>query len=443
MKYNFYLFIAIVLTTTVACDNDIKEGEFVVGTDFLGINNKVILIDSVTVELSTINLDSLRTSNQNRILLGNYIDPIYGKVKSESYFQLKPKNLDLDNNSSNTQTHNYIFDSISMILKYDRYYYGDTTNVQSISIHRLMQKVKPNGEDNHFYNSSSLTYHNESLGSMSYYPRPKEMDSIIIPLSATFGNELFNKLKFNDLTSMEEFIDYFKGIVITPSSTNSSSIIGFKTSSVVRLYYSKENSTIEDSFLYKDLEINDLTKQFNSISLDRTGTIIENLPPYNSKLPSTLTNNTSFIQSGTGVVCRVDFPHIRELKYISDKGIIVDAELIIKPVRNTYTSLFPIKDSLQVYVCDNLNRISGTLKQKDGTNMLALLNTIPDEFNENLGYKINIGTFLHKEMTKTKGLKSSLLFAYPNITKGVNRIVLGNQNNIDNKLMLKIYYITY
>jgi hypothetical protein len=96
-----------------------------------------------------------------------------------------------------------------------------------------------------------------------------------------------------------------------------------------------------------------------------------------------------------------------------------------------------------VYECDNLNRISKVLTNSDGSQKLALLNTTPDEFNENIGYKVNIGSFLHQEMIKTTGAKSTLILAFPNISKGVNRVVLGNQKNAENKLKLKIYYISY
>ena len=79
----------------------------------------------------------------------------------------------------------------------------------------------------------------------------------------------------------------------------------------------------------------DATKQFNNITLDRTGTQIQDLPVSSSMLSSSQTGNKAFIQSGTGIACRIDFPNIKQLKYISEKGAIVDAELIIKPVNNT------------------------------------------------------------------------------------------------------------
>lgn len=439
MKYIWFLFLFITLFTS--CQTDNLEGDFVVGSDYLSINNKVLLIDTLTVDVSTINFDSLVTSNQSRILIGNYTDPILGEVKSESYFELTPTTYTLGS-SSDTQTVNYVFDSIAMILKYDRYYYGDTTKVQTINIHQLTQKVKPVVGDDNFYNNSVLSYDSKSIGSRTFYPKPIGKDSVNIQMDATFGKNLFDKLKNNEITNSDEFNDYFKGAVIKPSTANSSNVIGYTTACVMRMYYKQANSNSEDTYT-KDFTIADVSKQFNNISLDKTGTILQNLPDSRNKLSSELTNNSAFIQSGTGIACRVDFPFIKQLKYISEKGVIVDAELIIKPIKNSASDLYPIKDSLQVYECDHLNRISKILTNSDGSQMLAKLNTTPDEFNENLGYKINIGSFLNQEMLKTSGTKSSLIFTFPNIAKGVNRIVLGNQKNTENKLQLKIYYISY
>ncbi|MCC9073009.1 DUF4270 domain-containing protein [Flavobacterium sp. F-65] len=427
----------------VSCNTDADAGEFVVGSDYLSIGNKVILIDTLTVDMSTINFDSLVTSSQNRILLGNYDDPIFGKVKSDSYLQLLANDYKLNIEDSDTNLPNYVYDSIAMILKYDNYFFGDTTQIQTLDIHRLTQKVKPNKEDKNFYNNSTLTYAPESLGMISYKPRPTEKDSINIRMNDAFGSELFQKLKKREVVNLDEFTEYLKGIVLTSTGASSSSVIGFKgATSVVRLYYSKYQGDAETS-LVKDFSILDATKQFNAITLDKTGTIIQNLPISSSKLSSSQTENKGFIQSGTGIACRIDFPNIKQLKYIAEKGAIVDAVLFIKPVANTYSKIYPLADSLRVYVGDNLNRISGTLNNSSGTAMYALLNKASDEFNENVGYKISIGGFLQKEMLKQSDSKSSLILTLPNINKAVNRIVLGDQKFPSNKMELKIYYITY
>lgn len=438
-KVLFLLVLGIMMTS---CNSDADAGEFVVGSDYLSVSNKVILIDTVTVDVSTINFDSLVTSSQSRILVGNYDDPIFGKVKSDSYFQLSATTYSLYNESSDTDAPNYVFDSIKMVLKQDKYFYGDTTKVQSLSIHRLTQKVKPNSDDDSFYNNSSLSYDAESLGSISFKPKPNSKDSVVVKLNNEFGNALFLKLKKLEISNSDEFIEYLKGFVIKSTSGNSSSVVGFNMSSALRLYYSKYQGDSETS-LIKNFSILDVSKQFNNITLDRAGTQIQDLPVSSSKLSSLLTGNKAFIQSGTGLACRVDFPNIKQLKYLSEKGAIVDAELIIKPINNTYSVAYPLVDSLRVFVGDKLNRIKGTLNTIDGTAVYGLLNATSDEFNENIGYKISIGAFLQAEMLKESDSRSSLILTLPSISKAVDRLVLGDQKNSTNKIQLKIYYISY
>lgn len=430
--------------TVFSCGTDSDTGEFVVGSDYLALNNKVVLIDTLTVEMSTINFDSLVTSNQNRILIGNYDDPIYGKVKSNSYFQLASDSYALINNGSDTETTNYVFDSISMILKYDKYYYGDTTKVQTFDIHRLLQKVKPNTDDNNFYNNSALNYSEESLGTISYKPRPAEKDSINIKMNDAFGAALFQKLKKREITDFDSFNEYLKGLVLVPSTSSSSNIIGFHVAtSKVRLYYSKYQSATQETSYILDFTILDAAKQFNAISLDKTGTLLQNLPISTSKLSSLLTEHQGYIQSGTGVACKIDFPNIKQLKYISENGAIVDAQLVLNPVNNSYSEKYPLADSLKVYVGDNLNRISGSLVNAAGTSVFGILNKKSDEFNENVGYTVSVGTFLQKEMLKSSDSRSSLILTLPGISKTVDRIVLGDQKHLNNKIQLKIYYISY
>jgi hypothetical protein len=426
----------------VSCDSDTDAGEFVVGADYLAIKNKVISIDTVTIEVSTVKLDSLVTSSESRILVGNYEDPLFGKVKADSYFQVSTTSFNLYSQNSDTDATGYVFDSIAMILRYDDYYYADTTKVQTLNIHRILEKFKPNSEDDSFYNNSVLNYDTSSLGAITYRPKPIGKDSVNVQLNDGFGLELFNKFKNNDITSSEEFADYLKGFRITSSSNTSTSVIGFNLSSVVRLYYSKGTAGTGESYV-KDFTILDASKQFNAISSDRAGTLIQDLPLAKMKLSSLSTGNKGFIQSGTGIVCRVDFPNIKQLKYLSDKGAIVDAKLIMKPAKNSYSEMFPLPESLSVHVVDNLNRIKSTLTNSSGENIVAVLNNANDEFDESVSYELSLGSFLQKEMLKESDSKSGLLFTLPIMSKIVNRLVLGDQTNKESKMKLQIYYITY
>ena len=438
-KFVFFLFSVIILTS---CDSDVDTGEFVVGSDYLAVTNAVISIDTVTVNVSNVKSDSLVTSSQSRILIGIYDDPFFGKVNSESYFQFATSSFNLYSENSDTDATGYVFDSIAMILKYDKYYYADTTKVQTISFHRVLNKIKSKSDDNNFYNSSTIKYDSNSLGTFSFRPKPIGKDSVNIKISNEFGTEIFNKFKNNEITTNDEFTDYLKGFLLKTISTESSSIIGFNLSSKLRLYYSKGKGDTETSY-FKDFVISDASKQFNSISSDKSGTYLEDLPLSSKSLSSIFTGNKGFIQSGTGISCRIDFPNIKQLKYLSEKGAIVDAKLFIKPAKNSYSKLFPLPEKLNVYVVDNLNRSQSQLSDASGNIITANLNATNDEFDENIGYEINISAFLQREMKKNSDLKYGLILTLPISSKNVDRVVLGDQLAKEDKIELKVYYITY
>lgn len=425
-----------------SCDSDVDNGNFVVGSDYLEINNKVLLIDTLSVEVSTISFDSLETSSQSRILVGNYSDPILGVVSAKSYFELSGTSFDIYDSNTATEGRNFVFDSIQLFLKYDNYYYGDTTKIQSIQLHRLLQKIKYPEEASSFYNTSSINHEQNVLGSASFYPKPHSNDSIVVKLDDTFGSSFFQKLKRNEITNNDELVDYFKGLSLQSSATNVSNVIGFSPTSVLRLYYSKNGDDSEDS-IYKEFLISDVNKQFNQIQLNASTTFLQYLPGGTGYLPSFRTNDQAFIQSGTGLACRVDFPNIKQLKYLYSKGTIVEAKLFLEPVNTTYSKMYPLSDSLRVYVSDNQNRISKSLLNYDGSKTYALLKKGTDEFNDNVYYSFSLAEFLQSEVNKASDSRSSLLLTLPAFSKEVNRIVLGGQNNPNHKVKLKIYYITY
>jgi hypothetical protein len=78
-----------------------------------------------------------------------------------------------------------------------------------------------------------------------------------------------------------------------------------------------------------------------------------------------------------------------------------------------------------------------------GSATYAVLNKQKDEFNEDVGYSVSIGSFLQNEMIKKSDSKLSLILTLPNISKSVNRLLVGDQKNSSNKIQLKIYYISY
>ena len=94
----------------ITCSDD--SDNFTIGNDFLESETELRMIDTFTVKLSTVLIDSLPTSSIDSFLVGNYKDDIFGRVSCKSYFE-----VGLPSNISNVKKHDY-FDSITISLRY-------------------------------------------------------------------------------------------------------------------------------------------------------------------------------------------------------------------------------------------------------------------------------------------------------------------------------------
>src|SRR5665647_1882996 len=97
------------------------------GSNFIdnSITN-LILVDTSTAEISTVYVDSFVSSNTNTILAGKYKDNQFGIVASQSFVQIgiPASTYDIPNGS--------VFDSLEVILKMNKSYYGDTLSPYKI-----------------------------------------------------------------------------------------------------------------------------------------------------------------------------------------------------------------------------------------------------------------------------------------------------------------------
>ena len=110
-----------------------KEIEF--GEEPENSYTKLVYIDTVGVQLSTLVTDSFATNGITSLLLGKYKDPYLGIVSTSPFFQLNPVSESVDIPST------AVFDSLVFILRLNKYYYGDTSRVQTIAVNELAQSI--------------------------------------------------------------------------------------------------------------------------------------------------------------------------------------------------------------------------------------------------------------------------------------------------------------
>lgn len=439
-KSRCYLYIKLSISTIVissfifnACIEN--PGEFTIGEEFIESKTNLALIDTFSVSLSTVILDTIICNGTGSLLIGNYSDEYFGKVSSMGYLQIGVPD-----------SYNFLddekYDSLSLIIKYNNYSYGDTAKSQKISVHQLTEKIEYSYEEV-IPSQTSFSFNSNPIGSIKYIPKPNSLtDSLSIRISDDIGHDLFTKLKENSeiITDNETFIKYFHGLVIKAEDTQGA-IVGFQASTDdVRLvlYTSREVLTTENKFY--EFGLYNITKQFNNITHNFSSTQLSNLVEQQTKLSNTKTGGLSFLQGGTGLTIKIDFPSLSDI-LLFERGIIMEAELSIHPLVNSYNN-FSLPSELFIYKANNQNSINDELSTEKGYVASSTLD-LNELYEEETIYNFDVTDYINEGLGSSyidpeKGLLISL--SSDNLQKSFYRLIIDAQNK---KTNLKIYYLTY
>ncbi|MBT9187879.1 DUF4270 family protein [Zobellia russellii] len=420
MKNALVVFVFLILLTS--CSSDTLNGsDFEAGDTFTDSDIRVIQLDTMTVDFSTMKFDSIDTSQSARMLVGKYNDPVFGTVKTASFMELVPSSYSIDTDAE--------YDSITFLLRPDGYFYNDTLQTSTLLIKQVNESLKP-ADGINFYNTSVIDYNQENLGSLTYTPRPLSTDSLEIKINNTFGQALFDNLQQQNISTYDEFKNHFHGITVQPDENNNASIQGFSLASNMRLYYSiaGENERIQ---YYTDFSLNIASSPipfFNQISAEEPNTYLTALTDQETNLYSFETEYQSFIQSGIGIATRIEFPHIKSVFNIQGQGTLLDASLKIAPTVGSYNDLLMLRDTLSVFIVNQNNELSGQLYATDGSAALAILNRNDQEFND-IYYELPFSGYLEGLLSVDLESSDALILLPSNYNSTVDRFVLNTDIN--------------
>ena len=178
MRVKYSLLGIIWMFLAAGCNNE--PNVLRIGTSDFEKNFGVVLVDTMTVAASTVLLDSIPTSNTGTLLVGGFSDVNLGTLRAEAYVQVGML-------SAWVPTEEAHFDSLVLVAKYSGYVYGDTTRSQTFTVSRITQDFKTYAlpqywvdegqysalyEANSLYNTSTVQYAAQALGSKTVRPRP-------------------------------------------------------------------------------------------------------------------------------------------------------------------------------------------------------------------------------------------------------------------------------
>ncbi|MBZ9631596.1 DUF4270 domain-containing protein [Salegentibacter sp. LM13S] len=418
------LFISAFLLFSCSEDSDISE----VADNWINSNTKVYFIDTLTVNSSTFKFDSLSVSGSNRLLIGAYTDEDFGYIESKVFAPIYPSTYTIDSEAE--------LDSVALILNYDGYAYNDTLQNQVFNVYEILEKVDNDGED--FYNTTSFKVAENAIGVKNFKPYPTLNDSLHITIDYNFGEGIFEKIKNKDLTNTEDFMREYRGISIVPDRENTG-VLGFSRESSLRLYYSI-SAEVDSEEKTLDLNFNE-SDSFNHISSNNAGSLLDSLSQ-NSYLSSLDSDNQTFIQGGTGIATRIDFPNMEALNNIQGEGTIMDANLKIY-LKTRDNKLSSPSNSLQFYIINQHSDIIGNLYDYNQTTVTGEIHQESQEFNI-ISYSVPLKYYLDSKASDPNGNNWYLIMYGQDFSSSVDGYIFyGEKAPGDRRMKLELTYALY
>ncbi|QZT36728.1 DUF4270 domain-containing protein [Halosquirtibacter xylanolyticus] len=440
------LFIFLIFSLSLSSCMDDGMG-YELGDDLVDDDSRVVMIDTVAIDVSTFMLDSLVTTNTERVTVGNLIDPMVGTTTTQTRVQFICNFYPAMESTAE-------FDSITMILHSDGYFYGDTLSMQDVEVYPLDEYLDPDDYSNDastFYNTNTIYYDPQKLlGKKVFRPSFRKDSTLSIPLDKELGKRLFNLAydQNDSLINVDEFKEILPGIVIVPGA-ESQIVTGFEapTDSIssgasppqIKIYY---HDKMSDEALSFSLQYTRSDYMYNTFTTDYSGTSLEGLKHDNEvTIPTNQSDDVSYVQGGNGLVTRLNFRDMKDLQYIGP-GMIASAILTFKPLKGSFNRFdFRLPTTLSPYIVDKKNKVLGQLLSEDGESPVMGYLFEDAAYEDNTEYRIDITSFIKNEFREDQEWDRSLILQLTSFeeNRAVDRLVIdnGNQNNIE----LILYYI--
>jgi len=378
--------------------------------------SNVVFTDTVEPVLSTITLDSFVTNNATSFLLGKYRDPYLGIISAKPFFQMTVYSDTLNIYST------AVYDSICLIAHLNKYYYGDTTQAQTIYVNELADFINYT-YGNNIYNTSSFPVMPVPLGSRTLKIRPSADTLITIRLKDAKGMELFSKLqqKANEIATDANFQNYFKGISLAVGDNDTTALYGLSGSTnamVMRVFYHNTIPYFQSNWF--DFTLRTGTYSFNQVITDRTGTPLYSTAPGTKEFPSEKTGDAGFTQYGTGVLLKLTFPYLKGIMSTDQIVKLQKAELLIRPIALSYDfNKFKLPANLYLSQTDATNIV--------GASIASNIAPVTDEiYGANTYYKVDVSSYINSLLTANGTEGDGLFLIGTNIPPNVDRAVIGN-----------------
>jgi len=408
----------------IACEKPKTIGaDIIPSDDMIGVYS----VDTFTLEMETIQRDSVRTDENPIDMFGNLIDPDFGRISTSWFTQFRMGGNNL-----------YFGDSLSLdsiVLELDLFsgFYGNLSDYQAFRIYELDQPLIREAE---YYNKDSVSTLSQnnlaSHASIGFASNSDFKTKIQVRLKDELGNKILNATS-DQLLNNQNFLEFFKGLYIGTQAVTQSSkepgavyYINSNTgNNKLTLYYNGKIGGVYYDTLSYSFSVNTDCARFSRIV--RTESV--------SKLYDEVLNGDEMYgrqylltQAGLGLDVFVRIPNLKVLFPAT-----VNRVDFILPVLTEYfganAKYSPPVNLGASYAGENkeiLTGIWGTAKYEAGIQSYKMAPTNMEYFCQNVinGKAPNTGFILRSE----------------NYSTNINRVVLAGPEHPTRKPILRIFY---
>jgi len=447
-----YLLPVLIVPFTIACEDpgeiglelNPDNGAFVAKYQELTLNSSIVLVDDILSDNSTrINGLTQIPSSDGRILFGNYSTPEFGKIASQGFSSLY---IALRGFKPDEQ---FVMDSLIMFMYIDYIYGPSFEGEKQINIHELKEEIKL---DSVYLTKNSTPYYEEPIGSLNFdfskYDSVRVDTVLRVRLADELGDRFLDEAKTDTTTFSNnvEFRKFFNGFAFVPGPSNNmmTGIHMENQATFVRMYIHDTQDTTSFDFVFTayDTVGKNITKYYNNITLDRSGSSLAPISNYYTDyFPP---DNVGLVQASTGVFTKLDFsPYINFIDTI-DQLIINRVELLIPA--EPYDKYFDPSATMDLYEVDENNHF---IEEMDSSRLkiyyltAGKLSYQKDNNEQSGNYGGLVTDYIQSITTDDKNASpfySSVLIGQPNLWYSVlstNQSVLSMQ-----EFRLRVYYST-
>lgn len=420
--------------TSTGCD---PVGNITLDLPTTATGSTAYYVDTLTVRLATVWHDSVPTSTSNNLLVGRYHDPRLGTITARSYVRVGL--------GTAYQPHtDEVFDSLVLVLKPDGYRYGDTTQLQSLEVHRLRDAF---ADAKTYYAFNQLAYDaaslNQGTGAQPFRFRPS-LRTLRLRLADALGQELLTTAKAGRLTTEAEFYDRLAGLVLTPAATDDAALLRSQASAedaALKLYTHRPADP--GTPLARAFDLATGAKHFYQVSADRTGTLLAPLTTSLQALDVARTAQESYLDGVLGLQTKVEIPYLSDLRAFGSRLSIEQAYLTLEVVPGSGTRYLAPPSALTPYLSGRGNQQGVAIAGSDGTAMsLAYQYGVSKLTGLETGtYDFPITTYCQAVIDRTTDNNGVLLVS--SVPTSPERVVLGGPQRTENRLKLRLYFLSH